>query len=155
MRYATLSAALLLLASPAARAQEAEAKALAQEILDQGAALYDKEDAAAMAATYTDDAELILIAKDQSSGAYRTQVTRGRGAIQSFYQKLFDDRPAGAKAKNMVEFAHRIGPDLLLIHGRFSPNGDQGSPIPFTQVRTRQGDRWLILNLQVYVVNEG
>ena len=50
-RFAFVAAAVTLCLSLAARADDQDAKTLAQDILDKGSALFDKRDAAAMAAT--------------------------------------------------------------------------------------------------------
>jgi hypothetical protein len=57
-RIAVLAVAVTLGLTLFARAEDKDAKTLAQDILDKGAALFDKRDAAAMAATYTEDAQL-------------------------------------------------------------------------------------------------
>jgi hypothetical protein len=151
IRYAILGLAFMVPISAPARGQDA--KVLAQDILDKGAALFDKKDAGAMAATYVEDAELSLIDKDQSTGTYKSQVTRGRDAIERFYEKIFADRKEGAKARNVVESAYLIGSDLMVIHGRFAPDADSGGRYPFIQVRTKRNDRWLIMNLQLFIVS--
>jgi hypothetical protein len=107
-----------------------------------------------MAATYTEDAELTLVAKDKGTGEYKPQDTRGRAAVQRFYQDLFKDQKPGTRSRNMVEFAHFVGGDLLIIHGTFTPDVDQGGAFPFVQVRAKAGERWLIMSLQVFVVSE-
>ena len=135
-------------------AQDQDAKRLAQDILNQGSALFDTKDAAAMAATYVEDAELSLIGKDQGSGTYKTQVTRGRDAIEKFYQNIFKDRQDGAKSRNVVEYAHFVGSDLLIVHGTFAPDADRGGAIPFVQVRARRGEKWLMMSLQLFLVSE-
>lgn len=148
-------AGLVLLApmAMAAPAAEPDAKALAHEILTKGAALFDRRDAAALADTYIEDAELTLIGKDQDTGGYKAQETRGRTAIERFYQDLFKDRPAGAKSKNEVEHARLVAPDLLVIQGRFTPDVDRDEPIPFVQIRAKKGDQWLIVSLQLILTS--
>jgi ketosteroid isomerase-like protein len=151
-RFLFLSLALLLPA--AATAAEPDAKRLAQDILNKGAALFDTRAAAAMAATYTEDAELVLFAKDKNTGDYKGQVTRGRSAIERGYQNLFKDRKPGTTSRNVVEFAHFVGTDLLIIHGTFSLDISQQGSIPFVQVRAKKGDKWLIMSLQLFLVAE-
>ncbi|HEX8201909.1 MAG TPA: hypothetical protein VF590_15640 [Isosphaeraceae bacterium] len=151
MRFALLSAALLLL-PVAAGADDQDPKRLAQEILDKGAALFDARDAAKLAATYTQDGEIGLVAKDPDSGTYRTQTTRGRQAIERAYQTLFKDGRGEAKSRNHVEFAHFLAPDLLLIHGHFQPDTNQEGKFPFVQLRTKRDDQWLLMGLQLFVV---
>ena len=138
----------------AALAADPEAKLIAQDILTKGAALFDTRDAAAMAATYTEDAELILFAKDKDTGTYKAQVTRGRSAIERLYQNLFKDRKPGTTSRNVVEFAHFVGSDLLIIHGTFTLDVSQGASFPFVQVRAKKGDKWLLMNLQLFIVKD-
>ena len=151
-RFVFFSLALVL--PQAATAAEPDAKALAQDILTKGAALFDTRDAAAMAATYTDDAEVVVFAKDKDTDTYKAQVTRGRSAIQRGYQDLFKDRKAGTTSRNVVEFAHFVGTDLLIIHGTFTLDVSQGGSFPFVQVRAKQGDKWLLMSLQLFIVKE-
>lgn len=148
-RFAILSAALLL---PVAAHAAPDAKPLAQEILDKGAALFDARDAAALAATYTEDAEISLVGKDPVSGAYKTQAVRGRQAIEKGYQDLFKDAQSAQKSKNRVEFAHFVSADLMVIHGHFQPDTSKEGEIPFIQVRLKKGDQWLMMDLQLFVV---
>jgi ketosteroid isomerase-like protein len=151
-RFVFLSLALVL--PTVAPAADKDAKQLAQAILTKGAALFDTRDAAAMAATYTEDAELILFAKDKDTGTYKAQVTRGRSAIERAYQNIFTDRKPGTTSRNVVEFAHLIGSDLLIIHGTFSLDVSQGGSLPFVQVRAKKGDQWLLMSLQLFIVKE-
>ena len=150
--FVILSLALLL--PTAAPAADEDAKQLAQSILTKGAALFDTRDAAAMAATYTEDAELILFAKDKDTGTYKAQVTRGRSAIEQGYQNIFKDRKPGTTSRNVVEFAHFVGTDLLIIHGTFTLDVSQGGSFPFIQVRAKKGEKWLLMNLQLFIVKE-
>ena len=152
MRFAILSAALLL--PVVCRADDQDARRVAQETLDKGASLFDARDAAGLAATYTEDAELTAIFKDQGAGTFRTQVVRGRDAIEKAYQNLFKDGRGETKSRNRVEYAHFVGPDLLIIHGQFQPDTKQENQIPFVQVRTKKGDGWLMMSLQLFIVSE-
>jgi ketosteroid isomerase-like protein len=145
---------LALLLPTAAQASDADAKKLAQDILTKGAALFDTRDAAAMAATYTEDAEAILVTKDTETESYKSDVTRGRAEIERGYQDIFKDREPGTTSRNGVEYAHFVGPDLLIIHGAFTLDINDAHPIPFVQVRTKQAGKWLIMNLQLFVVQE-
>jgi len=143
-------AALALLASPA-RAED-EATKLAVKLTTAGAATFDTKDAKAMAAYYTDDAQVLVVSKEKDTGAIKTEAKRGRGEIEDFYRELFKD--AGTiRSKNTVTHARRIDPDLLLIVGDFQPDlVDNDFKLPFVQVRVRQGDRWLISSLQIIIV---
>ncbi len=150
----TLVGLALVVASSAQAAQDP--KELAQEILTKGAALFDKCDAAAMAATYTEDAEILLIKDENNAGHYKIdEAYRGRAAIEKGYAKVFEDRDHALKLRNTVEAAHFVGPDLLLIHGTFTLDVSKpDASAPFLQVRTKQGDTWRILTLQLFAVSE-
>lgn len=142
----------LLLALPiSAQAQTADAKSTAQKILDQGAALFDTKDAQAMAATYVEDAELLYTSRDDSTGRYKVELTRGREGVQKLYAKLFEDGKKST-SRNVVESATLLRPDLMLIQGTFQPDIAGDGKYPFVQVRTLRGDKWLILNLQVFIL---
>jgi uncharacterized protein (TIGR02246 family) len=149
-----LTIPLILLTPFVAVADDQSAKATAQEILTKGAALFDTHNAAAMADTYTEDSELSLVAKDKDTGTYKPQDTHGRTAIERFYQDFFKDQTSGTKSRNVVEHAHFVGNDLLIIHGTFAPDASKNESFPFVQVRAKKGDRWLILNLQLFIVTE-
>lgn len=149
-----LMAATLLLTPAVAQAQEnAQAKRLAQEILDEGSALFDTRDPAAMAATYTEDAVIQAFGKDQGTGGYKVETRSGRAEIEALYRDLFKDRADRTTSKNTVRFAERIGSDLLVIHGHFAPDVSQGSIWPFVQVRRKQGDAWRMMSLQLFLVS--
>ena len=150
-----LAACAFHLAPTSATASEGDekAKALATELLTKGAALYDTYNASAMAATYTDNSEIHLVLRDQSTGKYATQDSRGRTAIEKLYHDLFEGK-SNTKSKNVVESAHFVGDDLLIIHGTFAPDVATNSKIPFVQVRVREGESWKIMSLQLFVVNE-
>ena len=152
-RFAILSAALLFVAG-AVRAADEDARRVAQEALDTGAALFDARDAAGLAASYTPDAEICVVTRDKDSGGFTTQTIRGRQAIQQKYQDLFKGAQGKAKSKNHVEFAHFVRPDLMAIHGHFQPDASKEGDIPFVQVRAQDGDQWLLMNLQLFLVPE-
>ena len=146
--------AVALLVPTAAPTPETDAKTLAQDILTNGAVMFDTKDATAMADTYTDDGELTVFSKDETTGRYKAQDTRGKSAVEQFYQDIFKDRKAGARSKNVVELAHFVGDDLLIIHGNFTPAVGDSAPVPFVQVRAKEGEKWLIKSLQLFVVSE-
>lgn len=136
-----------------AAAGDEKAQTLATELLTKGAALYDTYNASAMAATYTENAEVHLVLRDQGTGKYNSQDTRGHTAIEKLYHDLFEGK-SNTKSKNIVESAHFVGDDLLIIHGTFAPDLGTNSKIPFVQVRVKEGDNWRIMSLQLFVVNE-
>src|SRR5262249_15248637 len=112
----TVGAALLV--APAADSAQ-DAKGLAQDLLTKGASLFDSRDAAAMAATYAEDAEITAYSKDGKAGALKVDTARGRADVQKVYADLFKGRSPSARCRNVVDDAHFAGPDLLVIRGTF------------------------------------
>jgi hypothetical protein len=136
------------------RAQDKDAKTVAQEVLDKGSALFDTRDAVAMAATYTEDAELLWIDKDSTTGEIKVSVKKDRTEIESLYRDLFKDAKEQTTSKNTVEYARFVGADLMVIHGSFQPNVDKQGKFPFVQMRLKLGEKWVIKNLQLYVISQ-
>lgn len=150
-RIAILSLACLF--TPVlASAQDKDAKTVAQDLLTKGAALFDNRDAAVMAETYTEDARLALVSKDRDTGKFKIDLKEGRSEIEKGYKEFFSNSKERTTSKNTVEYAKFLTPDLLLIYGEFEPVVNQGK-FAFTQERVRQGDRWLIQNLRLYIVS--
>jgi hypothetical protein len=146
--------ALLFVVPFSLRAQDKDAKTVAQEVLDKGSALFDTRDAVAMAATYTEDAELLWIDKDSTTGEIKVSVKKDRTEIESLYRDLFKDAKEKTTSKNTVEYARFVGADLMVIHGVFQPNVDKQGKFPFVQMRLKQGEKWVIKNLQLYVISQ-
>ncbi|WP_152049777.1 YybH family protein [Tautonia marina] len=145
---ASLTLSVLLLAWTAAPAQDATATAT--QLLEAGAATFDTKDAAAMAATYTDDAVITLYSKTDSS--LETQHYQGKERIQKLYADLFKDS-AQTTSRNVVEYARFVGPEMLLIGGTFEPDLGGSLILQFVQVRVRQdGGVWRIQNLQLFPI---
>jgi hypothetical protein len=131
--------------------QEKDAKGVAQELLNKGALLFDKHDAAAMAETYADNARVTWVEKDKDTGKYKFETKDGRAEIEKLYRGLFENSTEKTTSRNTVEFAKFISSNLMVIEGTFEPKIDQGK-YAFTQERVKQGDRWLIQTLRIYVV---
>lgn len=133
-------------------AKSDEATALAVKLTTAGAELFDTFKAKAMADTYTEEAELVLTIR---GGDGNTKVERnvGRGDIEKQYEKLFE-KPQTIKSRNHVEYARLIAPDILVIAGTFDVNTLQSDApkIPFYQVRVKEGDKWLISSMRIFVV---
>jgi hypothetical protein len=146
--------ALLFVVPFSLRAQDKDAKTVAQEVLDKGSALFDTRDAVAMAATYTEDAELLWIDKDSTTGEIKVSVKKDRTEIESLYRDLFKDAKEKTTSKNTVEYARFVGADLIVIHGVFQPDVDKQGKFPFVQMRLKQGEKWVIKNLQLYVISQ-
>lgn len=149
-RFATF--ALMLLVPLSVRADDKDARSVAQGVLDKGSALFDTHDAAAMAATYTEDAQLLWIDKDGSTGEIRLSVKKDRSEIESLYRDLFKDAKENTTSKNTVEFARFVTPGLMVIHGVFQPNIDKPDKFTFVQTRVKVGDTWLMKVLELYVI---
>ena len=151
MRLQSLLALILLVAPAAVFGQDdgPKARALAQEILDRGAALFDKRDAAAMAATYIEDGEIIVFKRNSESDRIQPETCHGRRKIEETYAKIFKDRLPEHRCRNTVEVARFLTPDLLLIHGRFAMNREQGDTVQFTQIRVHEDDQWKVVTMQL------
>jgi hypothetical protein len=153
MRRLTFLAVAFIVGLPvAAQAEEDDAKTVAQGILDKGAALFDKRDAAAMAATYTEDAQLEWIEKDSASGGIKIDVKKGRDEIEGVYRDLFKDSKEATTSKNIVEYARFVSSGLLVVEGDFQPNVANDGKFHFVQIRLKQGDKWLMRSLQLFVI---
>lgn len=131
------------------RAADDDAKAVSQALLDKGAALFSDKDAPSLAKTYTDDAELVVVLKSPSET--KTEVKRGLTEIEDFYRSLFKNNDP-IRAKNTVEYAHYIGPDLLMIAGVFEVTQGETLQVRFVQIREKRGDSWKIHHLRAYHV---
>jgi hypothetical protein len=153
-RLSTLALAISLAAGVTASAQEKDARKLAQEILDKGATLFDTHDATAMAATYTDDAELELIDKDSSSGEVKINLKKDRPEIEDFYRELFKDAKEKTTSRNTVEFARFVTPEIMVMHGVFQLDVTKEGKYPFVQMRVKKADKWVIKSLQFYLFSQ-
>ena len=153
-RLGILAVALVLALSGSVRAQEKDARKLAQEILDKGAALFDTRDATAMAATYTEEAQIQWIERDDSTGEIKVSIKKDRTEIESLYRDLFKDSKEKTTSKNIVEFARFVGSNVMIIQGDFQPNVAKEGKFAFVQMRVKQGEKWLIKNLQLFVISQ-
>lgn len=129
-----------------------EAMTLARKLTEEGAATYSKCDARAMAAYYTEKAIVFLQGKNDEGHSVKEY--DGRAEIEGFYADLFKDKKT-MQARNTVEYARLLAPDLLVIAGTFEPDQLAAEPmkVPFYQVRVKQGDRWLIHSLRIFVLS--
>ncbi len=144
---------LVVAAGVPVRADDPDPKILAQDILNKGSALFDTRDAAAMAATYTEDAQLLWLDRDNSTGEIRISIKKDRAEIEALYRDLFKDAKEKTTSKNTVEYAKLLTPELLVIHGHFQPDTSKEDKFSFVQVRIKSGDKWLIKTLQLFVVS--
>ena len=153
-RSTVLTLGLVFASALTARAFEDDAKAQAQAILDKGAALFDKKDAAAMAATYSEDGQILWVAKEENSSEVKIDTKKGRAEVEAFYRDLYKNPDEKFSSKNVVEFARLVEPGLLVIQGTFQPDVAKSGKYPFTQVRVKQGDKWLIKSLQFFLFSQ-
>lgn len=131
---------------------ETAAEAVAKQVLAEGSKLFDAKDAKALAETYTPDGQVTLYAP--KDGALTAETREGRAAIEAAYREFFGN--AEPHSRNDVETARFAGPDILIIQGKFcvdttSANADFW---PFVQVRVKQADKWLLRDLQLFLVKE-
>ena len=139
-----------LLAIPPAPAEDP--LVVSKQLLTAGATLFDKHDAAAMAATYVENGEVELYLKARDNDTYKRDLYSGRAAIQEGYAKVFEDATPTMKSRNVVESARFIAPTVLLIQGTFQPDTNKEDTVPFVQIRVRDGGDWRILSMQLYVL---
>src|SRR4051812_44676189 len=66
---------------------KSEAETIAETFLKAGSDLFDAKDASRLAATYTEDGEILLIGN--RDGETTEDVKRGRAAIEEFYRDYF------------------------------------------------------------------
>ena len=149
-RIAILS--LVILLPSAALAEDPAARALAQDILNRGSALFDARDASAMARTYLDDAKIAWVEKDHDTGKYKVIAKDGRSEIEALYREHFKGENEKTTSRNTVESATFVSSDLLLIHGVFEPDIAKEGRYAFSQERLKVGESWKIQNLRIYIV---
>jgi ketosteroid isomerase-like protein len=130
-----------------------DALKVAKKLTEEGAATFSTSNAKAMAAYYVEDARLFLQSKEENEISEKEYT--GRDEIEKFYADLFKD-PKTIQAKNTVEYAKLLAPDVLVIAGTFVPNeaADKPLKVPFYQVRVKRGDKWLIHRLRIFVLSE-
>ncbi len=150
IQLATLAVVLAGL-SHAARAEEA--RAIAQEVLNKGAALFDARDVAGLLATYDDDPSVVWVERDGTTGEVKESVKRGKAEVESIYVEHFKNVPEKTVSKNVVDFARLVGPDMLLIQGTFQPDLAKPGKYPFVQLRVKKGDRWLLKDLHLFTTS--
>lgn len=148
MRFIPLLSLVLLLVGSTARAEDA--KALAEKLTAEGATAFAARDVRALIESYSDDASVIVVIHNQSSGGATEVERRGRPDIQELYEELFRDG-LSIDAHNEVDYARQIGPNFLMIAGtlEFKRGLLDVTRMPFVQLRVKQGDRWLIQSMRV------
>ena len=155
LRTMTLSLAIALtcpLFVRAAEPKDEEAKAIAVKVTTAGAILFDAKDAAALAATFTEEARLEATFKSKDESSSKTEVKQGRTQIEAYYRELFKT-DSTFHAKNTIEYAREITPNLILFAGTFvlDSQAAESLKIHFVQVRSKQGEEWRVVSMQVFV----
>lgn len=142
----------LSLSLPATAADD-ETKATAEKLLAAGEKMFDAKDAKGLAATYTDDAVITTLSRENNAREIKTKTYIGRETIEKAYVDLFKG-DATLHAKNTIKHVYRIAPDVLAIAGEFCPDTQASDPakVPFVQVRVKQGDAWKIASLQLLLL---
>ena len=142
--------ALMFVVPVTARAEIKTPETVAQDVLDKGSALRHTRRGG-------DGRDLhrgrpaLWIDKDSSTGEIKVSVKKDRAEIESLYRDLFKDAKEKTTSKNTVEFARFVGP-MMVIQGVFQPNIDKDGKFPFVQTRVKEGEKWLIKTLQLYVI---
>jgi hypothetical protein len=152
-RLIALAIVLAAALTTAVRAEEADAKAIAQEVLNKGSALFDAKDVAGLLATYDDDPAVDWVEKDGTTGEVKQTVKRGKAEVESIYGDHFKNVAEKTTSKNIVEYARLIGPDMLLITGTFQPDVAKPGKYPFVQLRVKKGDKWLLKDLHLFTTS--
>ena len=105
-----------LLATEAGAADpKSEADKIAETFLKAGSKLFDAKDAAGLAATYTEDGQILLVTK--KDGQIQNEVREGRANIEELYRERL---PGGRRAR-LGEHHRALPPDLPRGPGRSRP----------------------------------
>jgi hypothetical protein len=133
-----------------APASDPAALEAAKKVTDAGAKMFAVKDAAGLAATYADGAQLTLFSRENPDAAFRRETRSGYAEILKVYEDMFKDSNT-IEARNVVEHARFLGSDMLLITGTFelSSGGNVGR-YPFVQVRVKHGDAWKIMAIDLF-----
>jgi len=120
---------------------------LAKELTDAGTKLFAAGDGVGLAAQYLEDAEIVEKTVE-SVGPPTVKFHRGGEAIRKLYENIKD--LTKFNLTNEVHYARFVTPDTLFIAGDLlmSENG-QTKRLAFTQIRTKSGDSWKIVCLEL------
>ncbi len=101
---------------------------------------FNRGDAAALAAHYAKDAEVV----DRAG-----KVTRGREAIQKELESFFS-KNKGVKVEQSCDAVRQVTPDVIIERGCITMNPSNAPPIHnrYTAVIVRRDGQWLIENLR-------
>jgi len=136
-----------LLATEVGAAPDSEAGKIAEAFLKSGSKLFDAKDAAGLAATYTEDGQILLVSK--KDGQIQNEMREGRASIEELYRSVFE-AVTDPDSANTIEHSRLISPELLVVHGHFRAKPGM-TEFPFVQLRVKQGDRWLLSKLWLFL----
>lgn len=108
-------------------------------------AAFNKQDAKAVAALWTEDGEYV-----DDTG----RVLVGRAAIEKDYQDFFGTNP-GAKIQITIDSVRLLSRDTAIEDGHaavVSPKGDAGQFAKYTVVHAKVGDQWLMASVRDSVI---
>lgn len=148
-RISTWLAFIVLAFAPSAYAQPSP-DAIGREMLARVATAWAATDAAAIAALYASDGDLIVPSGTRLAG---------REAVRAFYGQAFGNGYADSRAKAELRAMRALTPDILVGDGSWSINGaarPDGSPRAreegrFTVILKRAAAGWEIAALREYV----
>ncbi len=128
-----------------------EALDAAKAATGEGAKIFSSKNLDAMLATYAEDSQVEIISRNEATGGLKRDQSTGKNEIRKLYEDMFKTE-GSIDARNTVETARFVGPEMLLITGTFEVSaGGRTSTFPFVQVRTRRDGKWLLAHVQVYV----
>jgi uncharacterized protein (TIGR02246 family) len=123
-------------AEAAANPRETDEKAIRQ-IVDAVTKAFNAKEAKALAALFTEDAEIV-----SEEGA----VTQGRGAIEQVFESVFDEKPKG-KIEIHVDSIRFVGAATAIEDGTTVVTDQPGEPAErnrYTVVYVKQDGKWLM-----------
>ena len=150
MKSRTMLLGVCALAVGMVPARGDEAMDIAKKVTSEGASMISAKDLEAIVRTYAEDSQVELISRNDATGGLKRDQHTGKGEIRKLYQELFKT-DGSINARNVVETARFVGPDLLLITGTFEASaGGNSSVFPFVQVRTKRDGAWLLTHVQIF-----
>jgi uncharacterized protein (TIGR02246 family) len=143
IRQELLAGVFAIVCLSGAQADEASDEAIIRQGVVRWEEAWNKHDAKAGAELFADNADFINV---------NASFWKGRAEIEDSHAKLFSGMFKESTFKTLGSNVRFLSPDTALAHIKWEIAGDtspDGSPRPprqgiFTQVLTKQNDRWLI-----------
>jgi uncharacterized protein (TIGR02246 family) len=126
----------------AALAPSAEEKPI-RDLVDAFAKAYSAPDVKALAATFTDDANVV-----DSAG----ETTRGKPAIVEMYSSSFEENP-GLNIEPKVKEVRFLTPDVARVEGQTRLSTDKGDATEYTRFSSlvvKRDGKWLVAEIREY-----